>query len=377
MIKKVLSVVVALVVLLNVKGGFIVNAATVNEEKSIYEKPYIESVSVERNTNKLLKDIGDISVKEKLVIKGMKVPLYVTFDSQEEAIINIRSNKVVQEVGRIYNLDEISTDNWLEYYDAMFDYMESPICPDWLNEGNKDFRVLSNFFDIYENKEKNDEIISATSVFRKSKNALNIDYLMLLPYDSFNQVISNSKTEINKESLKTSVLGFDVNRGIAYATAHATSPNTTDYKKFSSDCTNFVSQILENGGVSQIKYNDENKGWWHVKKSGFFGDKHEHSISWIRADTFAKYMGVTYTTTSNVNFSNNIQVGDFIAKDTGNDGDWNHMGFVTDRHSYKTNGYYDYKVAQHTTNYHRWASSDDNAWDKIGADGGRYGRVRR
>lgn len=104
---------------------------------------------------------------------------------------------------------------------------------------------------------------------------------------------------------------------------------------------------------------------------------HKHSISWIRADTFAKYMGVGYTTTSHSTFTNNIQKGDFIGADFGNDGDWNHMGFVTDKETTMSNGYYDYKVAQHTSNYHEWTSSSNNGWDTIESDGGKYGRVRR
>ena len=88
-------------------------------------------------------------------------------------------------------------------------------------------------------------------------------------------------------------------------------------------------------------------------------------------------MGVGYTTTNNSLFSANIKKGDFIAADYEKDGDWNHMGFVTSKKTSKTNGYYDYKVAQHTKNYHAWASSSTNSWEKIGKDGGKYGRVRR
>lgn len=85
-------------------------------------------------------------------------------------------------------------------------------------------------------------------------------------------------------------------------------------------------------------------------------------------------MGVGYTTESNALFSENIQKGDFITYDEGNDGDWNHIGFVTDKKSSRTNGYYDYRVAQHTPNYHKWTSSTDNHWEEIGR---LYGRIRR
>ena len=49
------------------------------------------------------------------IVWGLPISRSDRQKQQEEAIINIRSNKVVQEVGRIYNLDEISTDNWRIY----------------------------------------------------------------------------------------------------------------------------------------------------------------------------------------------------------------------------------------------------------------------
>ena len=143
------------------------------------------------------------------------------------------------------------------------------------------------------------------------------------------------------------------------------------------DCTNFTSQILENAGVSQEVYSSVYSGWWHKVTSHWYGDTHTHSQSWTMADVFARYMGIGYTTTGNVNFSTDIQTGDFIAADFDSDGDWDHMGFVTDRKSYKNNHYYNYKVAQHTPDYLAWTSSSDNGWDLAGSDGGTYARVRR
>jgi hypothetical protein len=46
------------------------------------------------------------------IAEGLRISRSVRQKQQEEAIINIRSNMVVQEVGRIYNQDEISTDSW-------------------------------------------------------------------------------------------------------------------------------------------------------------------------------------------------------------------------------------------------------------------------
>ena len=73
--------------------------------------------------------------------------------------------------------------------------------------------------------------------------------------------------------------------------------------------------------------------------------------------------------------------------DVDNDGDWDHMGFVTnvdfmyeDGYHYQENEtgkYLDYKIAQHSDNYNAWASEEVNHWDEQEGDGARYGRVRR
>ena len=72
-----------------------------------------------------------------------------------------------------------------------------------------------------------------------------------------------------------------------------------------------------------------------------------------------------------------VQAGDFIAADFDDDGVWDHMGFVTDVETSMTSGYYNYRVAQHTTNYVAWTTSTTNNWETIGSNGGRYARVRR
>jgi hypothetical protein len=327
----------------------------------------------------MLTDIDSISVKENIVVDNISVPLYATFDSPDLAIQNVASNSVVKLIQDTYQYDDINSENWKEYYESMYELLDSDLCPEWYTEENDDYRILRKFFDIYENEEKNTEIVCKALTVKTVENLIqDTDFLELLPYDSYEALDQelNILTE-DRASTSTNVIGFDIDKGIKYASNYATSPNTSDYKKFSSDCTNFVSQILENGGVAQEKYDDESKGWWHKKSKVLFVTVHKQSISWVRADTFAKYMGVTYTTTDNSTFSAHIKKGDFISADFENDGDWDHMGFVTDRKTSKSNGYYDYKVAQHTSNYHEWVSSSKNNWEMVGEDGGKYGRVRR
>lgn len=336
----------------------------------------IVPTAIEKEPSYLLEDIGKMSIKEKLKVGDISVPLFVTFDSQDKALKNISKNPVIQEIQKIYKYQDISNDNWHDYYEALYNLMDSPSRPTWYTEENIDFNMLSSFFDIYENEEKNNEIRSLAMTSIIADNIVDKENLLeLLPYNSYIMLSKKLQVQNNIDSLtRSKYLGMDLDKAISYAANHATSPNNSEYEVFSKDCTNFASQILEKGGVSQEKYNDEKKGWWHTKTNISFVVVHHHSISWINADTFARYMGVGYTTESNALFSENIQKGDFITYDEGNDGDWNHIGFVTDKKSSRTNGYYDYRVAQHTPNYHKWTSSTDNHWEEIGR---LYGRIRR
>lgn len=175
------------------------------------------------------------------------------------------------------------------------------------------------------------------------------------------------------------VKSFDTSKGIAYAEKYATKRNTPTYYSFSrGDCANFTSQILENGGVKQTVYNNVAQGWWH-KTSKILGiTKHKHSEAWSMADTFARYMGVSKKTKTHKTFAANLRAGDFITVDFTSDGDWAHIDFVTKRDSSagSSYGYIDYKVAQHTTDYHAWTSSSTNGWETNNGKG-TYAIVRR
>lgn len=331
------------------------------------------------DTYGIISDVGTISVKKQIIFQNNNYDLYCTFDDPNKAIYEI-SNLVPNLINLLkakYSLEELSNNTWKDYYNAMYELFDDNECPEWYTESNIEFRRLSSFFDIYENEEKNLEILSYcdTSYMTASTDLedMKTNLFYALPYSSVEK--SPFIYQIDLTSIEK---GFDTSKGIAYAEKWATSKNTDEYYYFShGDCANFTSQILENGGVAQEVYDDEAKGWWHTVTSHWYGNTHKHSQAWSFADVFSRYMGVNYTTTSNSSFSSNIKAGDFIATDKTNDGDWDHMGFVTEVKSTQTNGYYDYKVAQHTSDYLAWASSKDNGWDNIGNDGGKYGRVRR
>lgn len=101
-------------------------------------------------------------------------------------------------------------------------------------------------------------------------------------------------------------------------------------------------------------------------------------------------MGTSNISVDFAAFSKLVQRGDFIALDEKGDGDWNHLGFVTDvgqtgKYSYKYGGktyqrtYRTFCVAQHTSNYHAWVHSDTNNWEWQDANGNKakFAVVRR
>ena len=69
----------------------------------------------------------------------------------------------------------------------------------------------------------------------------------------------------------------------------------------------------------------------------------------------------------------NVKVGDFILIDESRDGAWDHLGFVTSISPSSStyideNGvsrtYYNFKVAQHSSNYHAFVNSSTNNWEQ-------------
>lgn len=342
--------------------------ATISEQQNtIYSTPTLENV-------------GKIVDGGQIYVNGETNKLYRVFADDEEAINDIKAKvpNLLAILAEEYNLADLSNTNWSDYKDAMFMLFDSENKPADYNESNLEFRTLRAFFDIYENTDKNTQILAKTKSLNYTRmntslnNELNEELAMLLP-------CTEPLVQEFMESKKHAIVpyagaAYDVDDAVNYAITYATDPNTPTYYYFNNgDCANFTSQILENAGVSQIVYDDVAKGWWHKREKGFLGIgyKHTHSQSWSMADTFARYQGIMYSTTSHNNFKSNISRGSFIVADFENDGDWDHCGFVSAKSSS------DYKVAQHTSNYNAWASSSTNSWDEIGSDGGKYARVRK
>lgn len=329
------------------------------------------------NSQNLAK-LGEIRRTDTIIINGQENPLYCTFNNKDEAIKNLKSlaPNILSYLQAEYKLAPINPENWQEY---RTDFM-SLSAKNEILKNEEEIGYLESFFDIYENYELNKEILKYS---KESKTISSISTTQeeqlgfLLPYYA-PLAIKTSNNIQARRAVNASLP--NLNAAVEYAKQWAWSMNTPTYSNQTlagGDCTNFASQILEASGVAQDIYTSANSGWWHKRN----GSSHTHSVSWIRADTFARYMGVGFGTFVHRTFADSIAVGDFITYDGTYDGSWDHMGFVTAQESTEANHggkiYRNYKVAQHTREYNSWTSEDINGWENACNNGGRYGRVRR
>lgn len=334
--------------------------------------------------------------QRKTTIFGVNEDLYVEFVDQEAAIEKLYNSQTdfINQISNYCNIEKLNCDNWEDFRGAFYKYIDE----NGITDSSDEYRAMVSFFDIYENKDKNDKIISfvnennlaislpSLSSATNTNNDIVYDELyVMLPYTSSlvqsknNEILDSYNINNNSTIMPFAIVrSFDTNKGIAYAEKHTINRNTPTYYSFSNgDCANFASQILENGGVKQTVYDKVSQGWWHKKSKVLGITKHTHSEAWSMADTFARYMGVSNKTKNHKTFAANLRAGDFITVDFHSDGDWDHMGFVTKRDSSAGSyGYIDYKVAQHTSDYNAWTSSKTNGWENSNGEG-TYAIVRR
>ncbi|MFV0529153.1 MAG: amidase domain-containing protein [Lachnospiraceae bacterium] len=384
--KKSVLVTIAIAATISPVLGFTASATNTDEKSgytdniAVYEKLSLSTEEKSQCASPRLTNIGQITNNKYVNINGENNLLYCTFSNQQQALENIKSeaSDLLDILSTKYNLLPLNGSNWMEYREKMYDLFTIPT--DELNESNEDFVKLRIFFDIYENKDSNDQImkyisekkLNTKSGISAAKNTDIVELGLLFPY--YAPIAQQAENIIVPISAKVSI---NVTPAVNYAAAHATNRNTPTYYSFGSDCTNFASQILEASGVRQVVYTSEFSGWWHKKN----GSTHTHSRSWTVADVFSRYMGITYKTKNNASFSSVIKQGDFIAGDWSSDGSWDHTAFVTGKDpkamAWGTNqAYYNYKVAQHTGDYHLWTNHSQNRWERTGTDGGTFARVR-
>lgn len=309
-------------------------------------------------------------LKEKIEIEGEMVELCHTFLKPEKAFKNI--NKAfptfIKNICTEYNLENFSIKTYHRFKEAFYMFTAKYE----FEETDKRFDSMRCFFDMYDAKEQNDEAKKIVNQSKLKRSAIDKEELALyLPYNSKIAEEENEKV-LKRKAAQTRAVGVNTTKAVQYATKYAVNPNYNDYFFANDgDCANFTSQILIAGGVKMAVYNDKAKGWWFKVN---YGPNRwvSYSQTWVSANKFARYHGISGKTQNHYNFTKKIYKGDFIGVDWSSNGTIDHVGYVVQADNYVGSyGYYDYKVAQHTTNYIRWASSSNCGWDVPIKDGQR------
>lgn len=295
--------------------------------------------------NEVLESYDKLISPTSLSLDNNEIPLYVTFNSQKDSLMKFKSefSTELDLIKSTFQLDDINEKNYMNYFSHVITLTDSNAIN--IERGNE----MQEFFDIYENKYQNDEIISKVESSKKTRSnndEIKEEIILLMP--------SYFDNDEKSRSLRSNVGMPNLTGAINYAKKYATSPNPA-YRYFNgADCTNFVSQILNNGGIKQVSSTSKTSGWWYQSSNNY-------SYSWTVANTFSKYMGRTrYNVTWNT-FKSKLVKGSFIGKDNTDDGDLNHMAFITDIKSDKSQ----VQIAQHTDNYLKWSNS--TGWTNIGS----------
>lgn len=169
--------------------------------------------------------------------------------------------------------------------------------------------------------------------------------------DKNKTIIPNEQT--NTEEIETNFKSVYANyypsSAVSYALQYATSPNSS-YFEWDSDCANFVSQSLSQGGGL---YQDGT--WWYNTNGSSNVNYHSGSNAWKRAGDLYNYLNnsayyktVTTFYSWSSNYKNYMEEGDIVflyGNRPGADGQTNyrfyHVVMVTDK------DYYDVYISGH------------------------------
>lgn len=351
-------IILALVIVLSIIGN---KNLSVNAKEKEIRVENIKNIKKDliKSVNNNFEDNRNIKIEKAIIIKDKAFTLYPEYIDKNKELTNIkiRCNRYLNILSDYYVLDEISDENWEDYYYCMKRYLGEEDRDMTYNETSREYVELQQFFDIYENTDANINIqrevgkIHSINDIKNNKKLVNE-----LPRDIIKYLNRNSSTNITLGQVEN----FDVIHATLYARKYATSPNKKVYKTCKADCTNFASQIINIGGVQM---SNEWKAYSKSKKSGEYT---KYTFAWCNADGFVKYHGTSSVYDNFAGVTRDAKVGNIIAYDTTNDNDWDHVGYIVDTKEYSENlGYTDLEIAQHSRDYCAWISDNENGWDTL------------
>ncbi|WP_332693960.1 amidase domain-containing protein [Halalkalibacter lacteus] len=94
------------------------------------------------------------------------------------------------------------------------------------------------------------------------------------------------------------------------------------YRKFTNNCTNFISQCLHAGGAQMTGHHDRSKGWWFRSNNWSYSWSVANAMRWYLSGAQSGLRGEEMESASD------LEPGDVICYDFDGDGTWQHTTIV-------------------------------------------------
>ncbi|WP_100371847.1 amidase domain-containing protein [Bacillus sp. FJAT-45037] len=125
------------------------------------------------------------------------------------------------------------------------------------------------------------------------------------------------------------------------------------YKKFTDNCTNFISQCMRAGRAPMNGGGNRSKGWWFHKNNWSYSWTVAHSFRWYLSGAKAGLRGVERQSASD------LALGDVICYDFNGDGRWQHCTIVVAKDG---NGEPLVNAQSANSRMRYWKYEDSTAW---------------
>ncbi|MFC0561707.1 amidase domain-containing protein [Halalkalibacter alkalisediminis] len=125
------------------------------------------------------------------------------------------------------------------------------------------------------------------------------------------------------------------------------------YRKFTDNCTNFISQCLRAGGASMTGHSNREKGWWYRTDKWSLSWAVAHSLRWYLSGAQNGLRGIEKERASE------LEPGDLICYDFDGDGRWQHTTIVVAK---DPNGEPLVNAQTANSRMRYWKYEDSTAW---------------
>jgi hypothetical protein len=158
--------------------------------------------------------------------------------------------------------------------------------------------------------------------------------------------------KLNLEQRDGEARAYDRREAVRYAELWWDDYNP-EYRKFTNNCTNFVSQCLRAGGASMSGHSDRSKGWWYRSANWSYSWSVAHALRWHLSGSKSGLRGVERESAVE------LEPGDVICYDFDGDGRWQHTTIVVAKDA---NGEPLVNAQTANSRMRYWKYEDSTAW---------------